>query len=356
MGANNKSPAKGKKIENDPLQNMVLHLRKKGPEVRDAVFENHRVDFFRGKDFVAHLKNNKECRELMAKLPQDKIKGTKIEDQIESLAHFLLRSGVFFRAERAQKTPKPGKKLLKFPKRLELYPDNTFDENGFYIWRFQLPTSMWMYAGSAGVVVLTISCCLFPLAPHWLKLGVLYLCLCLLGVIFAICIVRALIFVAFWVLFGKHLWLLPHLFSEEAGVLEAFTPWYEFDEDAAARAGEEPVKPPSFWSRMLAAMAIVATLYGLYTYSPETDEMAAKAQQAHKSILELLDLYQVPKQLSGDNTTEVANLSNTSSVNMTGADAAGVGEAAYVEAPSQTVDAEDGAAVGEADAATKEEL
>eukprot|EP00959_Pyramimonas_sp_CCMP1952_P170693 3567008-Pyramimonas_sp.AAC.1 len=35
-----------KKSENDPWQNLIHHLRKKGPEVRDAVFEGHRVDFF----------------------------------------------------------------------------------------------------------------------------------------------------------------------------------------------------------------------------------------------------------------------------------------------------------------------
>ena len=36
------------------------------------------------------------------------------------MGHNLLRRGVFFRAERSQKTPKPGKKLLKYPKRLDL--------------------------------------------------------------------------------------------------------------------------------------------------------------------------------------------------------------------------------------------
>eukprot|EP00959_Pyramimonas_sp_CCMP1952_P251119 5248680-Pyramimonas_sp.AAC.1 len=63
--------------------------------------------------------------------------------------------------------------------------DNTFDENGFFVWRFQLPTSMWMYAGSAGVVIVTIACCLFPLAPHWVKVSIM-------RVLFPECITRVL--------------------------------------------------------------------------------------------------------------------------------------------------------------------
>jgi hypothetical protein len=40
---------------------------------------------------------------------------------------------------------------------------------GFYVWRFSPPASMWTYVGSAGVVVVTLGCCMFPLSPPWVK-------------------------------------------------------------------------------------------------------------------------------------------------------------------------------------------
>jgi len=147
------------------------------------------------------------------------------------------------------------------------------------------------------------------------QLGVLYTCLTLLCLIFIISVVRAMIFGAVWVLFGKHLWVLPNLFSDDVGITEALVPWYEFEEDAAKKAGQEMPKPPSLLSRLLAAAATACTLYCLYTYSPETDEMRAMARTSHKSILEMLDLYEVPKQIGGNvtNTTDISNATDSAS-------------------------------------------
>jgi hypothetical protein len=112
-----------------------------------------------------------------------------LEYQIECVARGLMFANLIFRAERQQKIPKKGHKLLKFPKRLEPHPvccpvlqqlsdvsaglcmlPVSWDcAEGYYVWRFQLPSSLWNYVGSAGVVVVTIGCCLFPLSPHWVK-------------------------------------------------------------------------------------------------------------------------------------------------------------------------------------------
>lgn len=308
------------KANTDPWLEFYTHLRKKGPETRDAVMQGIRWSFFRGKDFMTHMKENPQLlNDLPLKRPTP---GTRDEDVIKAVATHMLKANLIFRAERSQKIPKPGKKLLKFPRRLDPHPENYFVEDGFYVWHFQLPTSAWTYLGSAGLVVVTIGCCLFPLAPHWVKLSVLYTCLFLLGLIFFMTIVRAAVFAVVWILFGKHLWVLPNLFSDEVGITEAFIPWYEFEEEAAARQGEDIPKPPALASRLAAAAATAVTLYGLYTYSPETNKMAAMARTSHKSILEMLDLYEAPKQLGdGNNVTNATAAFN--GTNATGGGATG---------------------------------
>jgi hypothetical protein len=61
--------------------------------------------------------------------------------------------------------------------------------------------------------------------------------------------------------------------------MDALTPWYAFEDDS---------NTPSLGSRLIGAALTTSVIYCLYTYSPETDEMAATMQVAHKGILEML--------------------------------------------------------------------
>lgn len=47
------------------------------------------------------------------------------------------------------------------PVRLQRWADD-----GFYVWKYELPTSPWFYVGAGGLVVLVLLLCLFPLAPY----------------------------------------------------------------------------------------------------------------------------------------------------------------------------------------------
>ena len=59
-------------------------------------------------------------------------------------------------------------------------------EDGFYVWLLPARTSAWTYVGSAALLLFTFGCCLFPIAPYWVKLGVLYVCVGLLALIFGL--------------------------------------------------------------------------------------------------------------------------------------------------------------------------
>jgi hypothetical protein len=59
-----------------------------------------------------------------------------------------------------------------------------------------------------------IAACLFPLAPAWVRVAVLYLLSGLLMVLLGVILVRYLVFVLVWVLTGCSLWIFPNIMSE----------------------------------------------------------------------------------------------------------------------------------------------
>ena len=82
----------------------------------------------------------------------------------------MARRRFFLRATRTHKKPKPGrKKLVKFPKKLVYEQDQSWDEDAFYCWTFDRPTSPWLWVGSLLLVVVVFLMCLFPLAPYSVK-------------------------------------------------------------------------------------------------------------------------------------------------------------------------------------------
>lgn len=108
----------------------------------------------------------------------------------------------------------------------------TMDPDAYYAWTFakskpiMLLYSILMIAGVFCVI-------LFPLWPQFLRTGVWYLSMLamgLLGLLFAIAIVRLIIFVLTYLTMPRAFWLFPNLF-EDCGVLESFQPLYGWSGD-----------------------------------------------------------------------------------------------------------------------------
>jgi hypothetical protein len=70
-------------------------------------------------------------------------------------------------------------------------------------------------AAAALVVVGVIGVTLFPLAPHSVRLAVLYLLSGLLSVLLGTMALRYVVWFAVWLATGSHFWLLPNMMSEE---------------------------------------------------------------------------------------------------------------------------------------------
>jgi translocation protein SEC62 len=64
------------------------------------------------------------------------------------------------------------------------------EKDSFYAWTFERRRPLWQTVLSFLVPVVTLACCLFPVFPHWCKLGVLYLCLAFLTLIFGVLICK----------------------------------------------------------------------------------------------------------------------------------------------------------------------
>ena len=173
--------------------------------------------------------------------------GLRVEDQIKTLAELMMRRRLFVKADRMFKKPKPGKKrLAKWPKKLiPMYADQvnlsstksavllrlrhraswpcssntsvcpqTFQEEFFYAWQYDRPSSPWLFVLSVLLVVVVILSCLFPLAPQPIKLAVVYTSMTLLIVFFTVISVRTVLAAISWIALGRPLWLFPYLLSE----------------------------------------------------------------------------------------------------------------------------------------------
>jgi translocation protein SEC62 len=109
------------------------------------------------------------------------------------------------------------------------------NDDNYYIWLYE--GSQWkqkLYA--AGALVMVIAVVLFPLWPLFLRQGVWYLSMGMLGLIglfFAMAIVRLILFIITMFAAPPGLWLYPNLF-EDVGFFDSFRPvwaWQETPED-----------------------------------------------------------------------------------------------------------------------------
>ena len=89
-----------------------------------------------------------------------------------------------------------------------------FEEDHLYAWLFEKQVSPWSYFFSALALLTIMLCCMFPLAPHPVKLAAVYCSMTLIICILCTLTVRSLLALSSWVLLGRSLWLFPHLLSD----------------------------------------------------------------------------------------------------------------------------------------------
>lgn len=110
------------------------------------------------------------------------------------------------------------------------------NDDNYYIWLYE--GSQWKQkAYAAGALVLVMAVVLFPLWPLFLRQGVWYLSMGMLGLIglfFAMAIVRLILFIITMFAAPPGLWLYPNLF-EDVGFFDSFRPVWAWQEVSPVR-------------------------------------------------------------------------------------------------------------------------
>ncbi|KAG2446737.1 hypothetical protein HYH02_008298 [Chlamydomonas schloesseri] len=272
----------------DPYKHLADTLReKKGVQWATAKLEAYDgdgtyVEYFRGKDFARYFRANSEKLNLCVP-PKP---GKTVDDQIAELMVLFMKRKLVRKTDRKYKKPKPGKKrLVKFPRTLVPHPDaNGFTEGAFYMWTYDRPTSMWYYAATVALPFIVIAACLFPLAPWWVRMTLVYFLMAVLALLLGIIAVRYTLFAAVWIATGHSFWLFPNLMSDEVGVLDAFSPVMSYERPKKGSRSQ-------LAARLLSLVLAAGVVYVLYTHSPDAESLKAGAKEAHDSILDYLDVY-----------------------------------------------------------------
>lgn len=114
------------------------------------------------------------------------------------------------------------------PKNLQIIPEQFFQPDQYYAWFFE--GSQWTtYAAGLFMVALLLAGVMFPLWPPAMRLGTYYLSvgmLGLLGLFFAMAIVRLIFYVITIIVASPGIWIFPQLFADVGFVSPFFFPFF----------------------------------------------------------------------------------------------------------------------------------
>ncbi|CCE88837.1 Piso0_001623 [Millerozyma farinosa CBS 7064] len=203
------------------------------------------VEFFRYKRIVRALLSDeykkKQANPKAGLIPvSDEQDATKVFiSLIQSQMVIPVQKLHFHEIKQTNKSWKPNrqKPTLKNITKANLEPDS------YFAWTYAKPNPF-VVLYSILLLVGVFAVILFPLWPDFMKIGVWYISIAMLGLLglfFLVAIVRLIIYIISLVIFPKPFWLYPNLF-EDCGVIESFKPLYAWEEPKKPKKGKKSAK------------------------------------------------------------------------------------------------------------------
>ncbi|EPQ26619.1 uncharacterized protein PFL1_05940 [Pseudozyma flocculosa PF-1] len=201
------------------VRQIVNYLRNNaGLKTKVGVLNGKRVDYFKGSAAVKAI-----VAPAYSKLKD--VPKIENEEHAQALLHSIIPFAFFLRVDRG---PSSGGKDA--PKVVQVNPQQMFSPDMYYAWLFE-GSQLGLKLAGVGMVVVMLAGVMFPLWPPSMRLGVWYLSIGVLGLIglfFAIAIVRLIFWVISLVVLRPGVWIFPNLF-EDVGFVDSFIPLWAWD-------------------------------------------------------------------------------------------------------------------------------
>lgn len=209
------------------VRNVVNFLRssKAGIKVRVGVLNGKRIDYFKGEWLVSlsfihsthrtpHNAKGKSAVKALTSPAFAKLKNVpkvESEEDAEKLLASIIPYAFYLRVDRGQPSGSPSS-----PKLLQVNHMQLFQNAEYYAWFYE--GSQWTtYVGGIAMVAVMLAGVMFPLWPPIMRLGVWYLSIGVLGLIglfFAIAIVRLIFYIITVIVASPGIWIFPKLFAD----------------------------------------------------------------------------------------------------------------------------------------------
>ncbi|THH19113.1 hypothetical protein EW146_g1983 [Bondarzewia mesenterica] len=206
------------------VRNVVTFLRssKAGLKNRVGVLNGKRIDYFKGASCKSAVKAL--LSPAYAKLKN--VPKVTSEAEAQALLHNIIPFAFFLRIDRGQPVGTSGAS----PKSVQINQMQLFKPEDYFAWFYE--GSQWTtYVGGVAMVAVILAGVMFPLWPPMLRLGVWYLSIGILGLIgllFAIAIVRLIFYIITVLVVSPGIWIFPRLFAD-VGFVDSFIPLWEWD-------------------------------------------------------------------------------------------------------------------------------
>ncbi|KAG6830445.1 hypothetical protein H0H87_008083 [Tephrocybe sp. NHM501043] len=200
------------------IRNVAQFLRG-NLKARVGALNGKRLDYFKGKSAIKALLSPAYQKAKDVPPVTDENQALAVLSAVNAFAFFL-------RVQRGG----PSGSSSSSPKNLQIIQEQMFGADEYFAWFFE--GSQWTtYAGGILMVAIMLAGVMFPLWPPIMRLGVWYLSIGMLGLIglfFAIAIVRLIFYVITIVVASPGIWIFPKLFAD-VGFVESFIPLWEWD-------------------------------------------------------------------------------------------------------------------------------